>query len=106
MDQIRRLLLCFLAAGVFLAPLALHASVGEPKRQDRLPLAPIVAPPVDAGEIAHCDARPWLNDAPMCLRPATSTAPPRLVRVVTIERLAGTSTSILERTAVEQAASR
>jgi hypothetical protein len=106
MDKLRRLLLCFLAAGVFLAPLALHASVGEPKRQHRLPLAPIVSQPLDAGEIAHCDARPWLNDAPTCLRPATRTEPPRLVRVVTVERLVGASTSVLERTTVEQTVAR
>lgn len=106
MDKIRRLLLCVLAAGVFLAPLALHASVGDPKRQDRLPLAPIAAPSLEEGELAHCDARPWLNDAPTCLQPATSTEPPRLVRVVTIERLLDSSTSILERTAFEQAIAR
>lgn len=106
MDKIRRLLLCFLAAGLFLAPLALHASVGDPKRQHRLPLAPIVSSPLEAGEIGHCDARPWLNGAPTCLRPATPTEPSRLVRVVTIERLVGSSTSVLERTVFEQEAAR
>ena len=106
MNEIRRLLFCFLAVGLFLAPLALHASVGDPKRQHRLPLAPIASSPLDAGEIAQCDARPWLNDAPTCLRPATRSEPPRLVRVVTIERLVGSSTSIQERTAYEQAAAR
>ncbi|GGK37807.1 hypothetical protein [Salinarimonas ramus] len=101
---IRRLLVCGLAIAAFLAPLALHASVGEAKRQDRLPAAPRAM--LETDEIAPCDARPWLNRAPSCMRAATRTEPPRLVRVITIERLAGPSTSILERTALVEVAAR
>lgn len=124
MSALRRLAFCGLAAAAFAAPLALHAGVAPEKHQDRLPgygAGPAVESAVladfepgargrgdrlEAGAIAHCDPRPWLNDAPTCLRPATADEPARLVRVVTIEHRVGPATSALVRTTLEQVAAR
>ncbi|WP_349371547.1 hypothetical protein [Salinarimonas sp.] len=124
MPALRRLAFCGLLAAAFAAPFALNASVAPQKHQDRLP-AYGAGPATDSaalaafepglngrgdrlapGAIAHCDPRPWLNDAPTCLRPATADEPARLVRVVTIEQRVGPATSALVRTTLEQVAAR
>lgn len=87
----RHLLLGCFAAGAFLAPFALHASVGDGKRHAVAPSEPLAAASPATDAISQCDARPWLNAASICLRPATLDEPPRLVRIVAIERLSASS---------------
>jgi hypothetical protein len=124
MPALRRLAFCGLLAAAFAAPLALNASVAPQKHQDRLPAydagpatesASLAAVETGArgradrlapGAIAHCDPRPWLHDAPTCLRPATAEEPARLVRIVTVERRVGPATSALERMTLDQVAAR